>query len=127
MSNDGKVIYKELSYKIVGILYDVYNELGYGHPEKYYYKAIEKALSNSKIKFKSQVYQKVTYKGEEIGKYFLDFLIEEKIILELKKGAYYSKKNIEQIKSYLEITKTKLAILANFTPDGVKFYRLLNM
>jgi hypothetical protein len=45
----------------------------------------------------------------------------------LKKGAYFSKRNIEQIKSYLSTTGLKLAILANFTPSGVKFYRLLNL
>jgi hypothetical protein len=39
-----KVIYKELSYQIIGILFNVYNELGYGHSEKYYYKAINKEL-----------------------------------------------------------------------------------
>jgi GxxExxY protein len=123
---EGKVIYKELSYKIVGILFDVYNELGYGHPEKYYYKAIERAFILNNIKFKSQVHSKLEYKGEEIGKYYFDFLVDEKIILELKKGAYFSKKNIEQIKSYLETSGLRLAILANFTPAGVKYYRLLN-
>ncbi len=127
MSDDGKVIYKELSYKIIGALFDVYNELGYGHNEKYYYKAIEKAFEFYNIKFKSQVCFKITYRGEDIGKYFLDFVIEDKIVLEMKKGAYFSKKNIEQIKSYLGTTGMKLAILANFTPSGVKFYRLLNI
>ncbi len=122
-----KIVYKELSYKIVGKLFDVYNELGYGHPEKYYQTAIEKALALSKINFKSQVHYKLIYRGETIGKYFLDFLIENKIILEIKKGEYFSKKNIEQIKSYLEVTGIKLAILANFTPEGVKFYRMLNI
>ncbi len=122
-----KVVYKELSYQIVGILFDVYNELGYGHPEKYYQRAIEKALKSSKINYKSQAGCKLVYKGSEIGRYYLDFLIEEKIVLEIKKSGYYSKKNIEQVKGYLEATNMKLAILANFTPSGVKFLRILNL
>jgi len=127
MSDIDKIIYKELSYQIVGILFDVYNELDYGHNEKYYYKAIGKAFDLKNIKYKSQAGFKIKYKGEEIGKYFLDFVVENKVVLELKKGAYFSKKNIEQIRSYLNVTGIKLAILANFTPAGVKFYRLLNI
>jgi len=61
-----------------------------------------------------------------IGKYYLDFLIENKIILELKKGNYFAKRNMEQIKGYLHATNFELAILANFTPNGVKFFRILN-
>lgn len=121
-----KVLYKDLSYKIVGVLFDVYNELGYGHPEKYYYKAIERSLMDKKIKYISQARYKLMYKGEEIGRYYLDYLIEDKIVLEIKKGNYFSKKNLEQIMSYLKATKLELAILINITSRGIKFYRLLN-
>lgn len=62
-----------------------------------------------------------------MGRNFLDFLVEGKIIIEIKRGDYYSKKNIEQIKSYLKVTNLKLAILVNFVSTGVKFYRLLNI
>lgn len=56
----------------------------------------------------------------------MDFLVENKIVLEIKKGSYFSKRNIEQVKDYLKATGMKLAILANFTPHGVKFFRVLN-
>ncbi len=62
-----------------------------------------------------------------IGRYYLDFLVERRIILEIKKTDYFSKKNIEQVNAYLKITNLKLAILANFTPDGIKFMRLVNI
>ncbi len=124
--NINKIIYKELSYEIMGALFEVYNELGYGHPERYYYRATEKALEVRNIKYKSQAPYKLIFKGKIIGKYYLDFLIENKIVLEVKKGNYFSKRNIEQIKGYLKATDMKLAILANFTSTGVKFYRLLN-
>ena len=122
-----KVIYKDLSYRIVGILFEVYNELGYGYQEKYYQRAIENSLKGNNIKFESQAAFKIRYKGKGIGRYFLDFLIEDKIVLEIKKGKHFSKNNLEQIKGYLKVTNKKLAILANFTPDGVKFYRMLNI
>ena len=123
---NSKVIYKELSYKIVGILFEVYNALGYGYQEKYYEKAIEKYFITNKMKFKRQVPYKIAVKGEVIGRYYLDFLVEDKIILEIKKGNYFSKRNIEQIKGYLKATEMKLAILANFTPNGIRFFRVLN-
>ena len=124
--NNDKVIYKDLSYKIVGILFEVYNELGYGYQEKYYERAVEKIFNNTKLKHKRQAPFNIMFKNEAIGKYYIDFVVEDKIVLELKRGANFSKKNIEQIKGYLKATGFKLAILANFTPSGVKFFRLLN-
>ena len=122
-----KVIYKELSYKVVGILFEVYNELGFGYQEKYYEKAIEKCFFKEKISFKRQAPFNLKFKDEIVGKYYLDFLIENKIVLEIKKGNYFPKRNINQVKEYLKVTGLKLAILANFTSDGVKFLRILNL
>ena len=121
-----KIIYKDLSYKIVGILFEVYNELGYGYQEKYYEMAVAKCFVKEEILHKRQAPYRVMFKDEEIGKYYLDFLVDDKIILELKKGNYFSKRNIEQIKGYLKAAKLKLAILANYTPTGVKILRVLN-
>jgi len=123
---EGKVIYKELSYKIVGVLFEVYNELGYGYQEKYYEKAIVESFKDREIKFKRQVSYKLTFKNKIIGRYYLDFLVDNKIVLEIKKGNYFSKQNIQQVKGYLKATGMKLAILANFMPKGVKFFRVLN-
>lgn len=124
---EGKVIYKDLSYKIVGILFEVYNDLGYGFQEKYYERAIGKLLKEKSIEFENQVPFKLNFKGELLGKFYLDFLIDNKIILEIKKGDYFPKRNINQVKEYLKVTNKKLAILANFTSKGVKFIRVLNL
>lgn len=125
--NKIELIYPELSYKVVGILYDVFNELGPGHKEAYYQNAIAVALRKSNISFREQVYFPLAFKDELIGKYFLDFLIDEKIILELKAGDRLARKNIEQIYSYLKASKLKLGILANFASSEVKFKRILNI
>lgn len=121
-----KIIYKDLSYKIVGILFEVYNELGYGYQEKYYEKAVARCFNKENILYKRQAPYKIIFKNEEIGRYYLDFLVDEKIILELKKGNYFSRRNIDQVKGYLKVTNLKLAILANYTPNGVKILRVLN-
>jgi GxxExxY protein len=121
------LIYPELSYKIVGILFEVYNNLGPGHKERYYQKAIAVALRTAKISFKEQVYSPVIFKDNNVGNYFLDFLIEDKIVLEIKSGEKFLKQNIAQIYSYLKTKKLKLGILANFTKEGLKFKRIVNL
>ena len=124
---DEKVIYPELSYKVVGILYDVFNKIGPGHKEKYYQNAIAVAFKEHHLKFEEQVFSPLEYNSKQIGKYFLDFLIEDKIILEIKKDTIFRRPNIEQIFAYLRSKKMKLGILANFTRDGIKYKRIVNI
>jgi hypothetical protein len=74
MKKRDDLIYPDLCYKIVGILYDVFNEIGPGHKEVLYQKAISIALDKNKVQFSEQVYTPLKYQNEQIGKYFLDFL-----------------------------------------------------
>ncbi len=121
------LIYPELSYKIVGILFDVYNQLGYGYQERYYEKATATALKLARLNYKEQFPVPLRFKGEKIGDYFLDFLVEDKVVLELKRGERVAKSNIDQIYAYLKATDLKLGILAQFAPSGIKFRRILNI
>lgn len=122
-----KVIYKELSYKIIGAIFEVYNELGYGFKERYYEDAIAKEFENNNISYKRQLPCELKYKNEVIGNFRLDFLVEDKIVIELKQGNFYSKNNFTQVLQYLKTTGFKLAILVNITQQGVKFKRVLNI
>lgn len=121
-----KVIFPELSYKIMGCLFDVYKTVGGGHRESYYQNAIKKAFIDQKINFQEQLYLPLKYKNTHVGKLFFDFLIEDKIILEIKVGQYFKKSNLEQVIDYLKTSNLKLGIIANFTREGVKSYRVLN-
>lgn len=76
----GKVIYPELSYKIVGIIFEVFNDLGYGYLEKYYQKALAAAFRQTGIKYRAQCSYRVMYKKEMIGRNFIDFIIEDRIV-----------------------------------------------
>ena len=67
------------------------------------------------------------YKGEIIGKYRFDFLVDDKIIIELKTGDFYSKQNMTQAVQYLKAVNLELAILVNITQHGVKYRRVLNI
>lgn len=126
-TNKIKLLYPELSYKIVGILFDIYNELGGGYPEKYYQRAVAKRFKNLGIKFKEQVAVSLEFDKEEIGKYFLDFLVEDKIILELKVLSEFYLREIRQVLGYLKAKKLKLGILASFAKEGLIFKRIINI
>ncbi|MEK7611278.1 MAG: GxxExxY protein [Patescibacteria group bacterium] len=121
-----KVIHKELSYKIVGALYEVYNRLGFGYQEKIYQRAVEEELFRLGVPFKRESFSRVNYKGKVVGFYFQDFLIEDKIVLEMKVGDNLYQRNINQVLSYLKDSGKKLGIVAVFTRHGVIIRRVLN-
>ena len=125
--NDKKLIYPELSYKIVGCLFEVFNNIGSNRREVIYQKALKEEFKDQKISFKEQYFIKSYYKSKQIGRNYFDFLIDNKIILEIKVGNYFSKRDFDQILEYLKISRLKLGIIVNFTRDGVKFHRVLNI
>ena len=121
------LVYPELSYEIVGCAFEVFDALGPGHSEKTYQKAMAVAFRKRNIPFKEQVYYALKFMDEIIGKRFLDFEVDSKIIVELKKGDYFSKTYLEQVLDYLKKSQLKLAILINFSQEGVKYKRILNI
>ncbi len=121
------LVYPELSYKIVGCAFEVFNELGFGHAEKYYQKAMAIALKKAGLNFKEQFYAPLKFQGELVGKLYLDFLVDDKVIVELKKSDHFSKSNIDQVNQYLLSSKTQLAILINFSSKGIISKRLINI
>ena len=121
------LIYPELSYRIVGCAFDVYNQLGYGHSEKIYQRAFAEAFRGKQLMFIEQVYYNIKFNEKIIGRSFLDFEIESKIIVELKKDYRFSKTHIDQVLDYLKVSGLKLAILFNFTKEGVLYKRIINV
>lgn len=121
------LVYPELSFIIVGCAYEVFNELGPGHTEKIYQRALATVFEEKKITFKEQEYYPLKFRNKVIGRGFLDFSVDNKIIVELKKDQTFTKTHIDQVVNYLKLSNYKLAILINFTPQGVKFKRLVNM
>lgn len=121
------LIYKDECYKIIGLVFSVFNELGYGHREKFYQNAISDIFTENKIPFKKELKARVNFKGREIGYYYFDFLVFDKIVIELKQRNYFSKKDIEQLYSYLKAMKLKLGILIYFTKNGIRYKRIVNL
>lgn len=115
------------SYKIVGILFDVYNELGFGYQEKYYYRAIKNKLIATGFKVKEQLYTPLLSDGKSIGGYYLDFLINDCIILEIKVGSAVYLKNIKQVHGYLIAHKLQFGIIGVFSKNGILQKRVINL
>lgn len=127
MKTNKEIIYADDTYEIIGMMYDVWNEVGFGHKENFYQNAIREVFNTRKKKYKEQLRLKVKMNGKDIGEYVLDFLYEDKIVIELKQGDVFSKRYINQIYSYLKATDLKLGLLINFTRAGVKFKRIVNL
>jgi len=117
---DEKVLYPELSYTLVGILFSTHNEIGPFAREKQYNDLIETKLKESKIPYKREFI--ISDSGN-----ILDFLIDNKIILETKATRIITKEHYRQIQNYLQATGVKLGILVNFSNRYVKPIRVLRM
>jgi len=103
----------------MGILFKVQNELGPSLLEKYYQRAIEQELKTNKLIFKREVSVSLEYQGQNIGRYFLDFVIEDLIILEIKAQQYYNPKFFKQALSYLTQTNLRYKRIINPSFKGV--------
>ncbi len=120
------LIYPELSYKIVGCAYEVFNELGGGHNEIVYQKALGISFINNKLTHKEQVFYPLTFKDITIGRNFFDFLVDEKIIVEIKSLSRFTKGHYDQVLKYLNTSALKPALLISFGPNEVRVKRVVN-
>lgn len=120
------LIYPELSYQLVGVMYDVHNQLGGGLKEKTYEQTIRVALESKGLNYKQQIHLPIKYNGTKVSSRFLDFLVDDKIIVELKAGKRFTETYIRQISEYLKTTGIKLGLLVNFGEDKVTVKRVVN-
>ncbi len=119
-----KLILPELSYKIMGVLFAVHNELGAGYMEKHYQRAVKERLKKEGMNFNEQVEVSISKEGS-IGCYYIDFVIENRIVLEIKTVPRFSRANILQVLRYLKETGIELGILATFARRELIYRRIL--
>lgn len=117
--------FEELTYQIIGAALEIYNVLGPGFLEKVYQNALEKELEKRNLKFSSQKYHHIRYKGIIISKYKPDLIVENRVILELKALNELDQRLVEkQIISYLKVTNYKVALLFNFGSNRLVYRRI---
>jgi len=122
-----KIVYKDESYKIIGACIEVHNELGPGFLEAVYQEALEIELKNQDIPYCREKELRLLYKGIKLNKsYYADFVVYDKIILELKALDALSTVHESQVLNYLKATGFKLGILVNFGQQKLQYKRLVN-
>lgn len=119
------LLYEDLTYKIRGAMFKVYNQLGPGHKEIIYQKALEKELININLNYEREKNIDVKYDNKKIGNYVPDFIVENKILVELKALPFVGKLEKKQIWSYLKSTNYRLALLVNFGSDKLQIDRIV--
>ena len=121
-----KVLFPELSYQIMNLAFEVHNRLGPGFTEDIYEKAFIVELMARQIPFEEQKSISIAYKGQFVGNYRLDIVVDSCIILELKAVSELNDLFKHQLLSYLKATGLQLGILINFGSDRLESARVAN-
>lgn len=121
-----KLLYEELSYKLRGIFFEIQNELGTKFQEKHYCRAIATLLKKNNISFKQEAPFTVIYEGNVLGKFNADFIVEDKIILEIKTTNEITNDNVKQLIRYLEAANLQLGLFVNFRVRPLEIRRVIN-
>ena len=116
---------EDLTYKIHGAIFEVNRILGHGFLEKVYENALVIELQDRGLKAESQVPISVQYKKREVGEYFADIVVENKVILELKAIDSLQKIHEAQLLNYLKATGYKIGLLVNFTHPKAEIKRFV--
>jgi len=119
-------LYQDLTKSIIGLVFDMYNSMKYGYQEKYYQRAYELLLLENKILYKKELCVPIYFKDRIIGRYFIDFLIENKLVLEFKVGKEIKDQHIQQVLAYLKTNNLKLGLIALLTDKKVEIKRVIN-
>lgn len=120
------IIFKKLSFAVQGILFAVQKQLGGNYHEKYYQRAIQVLLEKSGIPFQKEAPINIEIEGRKIGHHFLDFVIDNKIVLEVKQGRRPTRSDIHQVLMYLRSSGKPLGIIAAFHSAEVTIKRVIN-
>lgn len=116
--------HSELTENIIGVFYDVYNELGYGFLESTYAEAMMVALADAGLNASREVSIPVWFRGRKIGQYFADLMVSGIVLLELKSSRVLEKAHEAQLLDYLRATEIEVGLLLNFG-QRPQFRRLL--
>lgn len=120
------LIYKDESFKVIGLCMEVYNYLGVGFLEAVYKDALEYEFKKANIIFKREKLYKVNYKDVTLAhKYYADFVIMDKIILEVKSSKDIAKEHIAQSINYLKVSGNRLALIVNFGELKLQYKRIV--
>ena len=115
-----------ITYSIIGAAMEVYNTIGKGFLEAVYKDCLCIEFDKNGITYQKEKKYEITYKGIKIPRYYCaDFLIEDKIIVEVKAQNMVIEENIKQTINYLAVSKCKIGLLLNFGENSLKYKRVI--
>jgi GxxExxY protein len=117
--------YEELTRRIIGCAYTVYNRMGFGFLESVYKKCLLIELSKEGIQAESEVSIRVQYDGQLVGEFIADLLVEGVVIVELKSVRALTEAHEVQLVNYLVATGKQVGLLLNFGPETAQVKRKL--
>ena len=120
----GSLKHGEITEKIIGVFYDVYNELGFGFVESVYHRSMMIALAQVGLSAGTSVPLPVFFRGQLVGDFVADIIVERAVILELKATDGLVTANESQLLNYLKASPAEVGLLLNFGPRP-KFKRLV--
>ena len=125
ITNNTNIVFKELSYKVVGLAMKVHSKLGGGFLEKVYENTLALLLEKEGIPARQQAPVTVRFEGQSVGDYFADILVDDKIILELKTVEKIADAHRAQVINYLCATGIRLGMILNFGKESFEYERLV--
>ena len=119
--------YKDITEKIIGASFEVHKFLGNGFQEVIYQRALAWELAQAGLSFQREIEQDIFYKGlpEPIGKRRADFVVEGKVLVELKAVVELQDVHLAQILNYLKAYRLEVGLLINFGSKSLTFKRLV--
>ena len=117
---------KDETYQIIGILFEVHKNLGKGFSEIVYKDALEYEFNELKIPYEREKEFCVNYKNTTLKhKFYADFVVFNKIILEIKTVDGFNNSHYNQCLNYLKVSKNELALLVNFNSNSLEYKRII--
>lgn len=115
--------HQQITEKIIGCAYAVYNKMGFGFLESVYEKCMLLELGKAGLKAESQVPITVFYEGHNVGEFFADMLVENVVIVELKSVRCVARSHEVQLVNYLAATNKDVGLVINFAEQKVEVKR----
>ncbi|MBW6478665.1 MAG: GxxExxY protein [Bacteroidales bacterium] len=121
-----ELLYQDETYKIIGVCFDIHNQLGPGFSEIVYKDALEYEFRTQNIYFEREVEYSVFYKTVVLPhKFYADFVVFEHIILEVKGIQKLAREHISQTINYLKVSGNDVGLLVNFGEPKLTYKRLV--
>ena len=126
MNADERGFFDSLTERVLGAIFEVSNTLGAGFLEKVYERTLLRELSLRGIRASTQASFAITYKGQYVGEYFADILVEDVLLVELKCVERLANEHTAQCLNYLRASGRTLCLLVNFQKPNVEWKRIVH-